>query len=356
VSNNLITFKQKMMQQINTALCSFGLSGLVFHAPFLIVNPGFKVTKVLERSKENSRAKLPEAQIVRSYDEILSDENVDLVIVNTPNELHFEMAKQALLHNKHVLIEKPFTTEVEEANELIKLAKERNLVLTAYHNRRLDSDFRTIRKIIKENVLGELKVFDSQIFRWKPEVGNKAWKTDNRAGAGLLYDLGSHLIDQALVLFAMPKAVFADIRTLRAKAIADDYFELILYYDVLKVNLKSSLFSNIPGHRFVIQGEKGNCTKFGDDVQESLLMKGDLPSGKNWGKEDGNQWASITLENENYSYPSLPGNYMIFFDNLYEAITEKTELLVKAEEAKNVIKIIKLAQQSHKERRIIDVI
>ncbi len=344
------------MQQINTALCSFGLSGLVFHAPFLIVNPGFKVTKVLERSKENSRAKLPDAQIVRSYDEILNDKSIELVVVNTPNELHFEMAKQALLHNKHVLIEKPFTSEVEEADELIKLAKERRLVLTAYHNRRLDSDFRTIRKIINENILGELKVFDSQIFRWKPEVGNKAWKTDNRAGAGLLYDLGSHLIDQALVLFGMPKAVFADIRTLRPRAIADDYFELILYYESLKVNLKSSLLSNVPGHRFIIQGEKGNCTKFGDDVQENLLMKGELPSGKNWGKEDGSQWAAISLENESYSYPSLSGNYMALFDNLYDALTKSAELLVKPEEARNVIKIIKLGQQSQHERRIIDVI
>ncbi|NJO88003.1 MAG: Gfo/Idh/MocA family oxidoreductase, partial [Chloroflexia bacterium] len=139
------------MRQINTALCSFGLSGLVFHAPFLIVNPGFKVTKVLERSKENSKAKLPEAQIVKSYDEILSDENIELVVVNTPNELHFEMAKQALLCNKHVLLEKPFTNEVEEADELIQLAKERNLILTAYQIRRFDGDFKTIQKFIAEN-------------------------------------------------------------------------------------------------------------------------------------------------------------------------------------------------------------
>ncbi len=344
------------MRQIKTALCSFGLSGLVFHAPFLIVNPGFKVTKVLERSKENSKAKLPDAQIVRGYDEILNDENIELVVVNTPNELHYKMAKQALLHNKHVLIEKPFTTEVEEADKLIKLAKEKKLVLTAYHNRRLDGDFKTIQKIINEDILGELKTFDSQILRWKPEIGNKAWKTDNRAGAGLLYDLGSHLIDQALVLFGMPEAVFADIRRLRPGAIADDYFELILYYKSLKVNLKSSLLSNVPGPRFVIQGGKGNCTKFGNDVQEDLLMKGELPSGKNWGKEDGSQWASITLENENYSYPSLPGDYMAFFNNLYDAITKNVELLVKPEGAGNVIKIIKMAWQSQIERRVIDVI
>jgi scyllo-inositol 2-dehydrogenase (NADP+) len=343
------------MQQINTAICSFGLSGSVFHAPFLLVNPGFKVTKVLERSKENSKAMLPEAQIVRSYQDIVDDKDIELVVVNTPNELHFEMAKLALLNNKHVLIEKPFTIEVDEAEKLIQLAKEKKLVLTVYQNRRLDSDFKTITKIISEDLLGKIKVFDSQIFRWKPGVGNKAWKTDDRPGAGLLYDLGSHLIDQALVLFGMPNAVFADIRLLRPKAIADDYFELILYYHGLKVNLKASLLANDPGHRFVIQGEKGNCTKFGDDVQEKQLMNGELPVGKNWGKEEGRMWATITFDGGSYSHPSLPGDYMQFFDNLHLAITEDAELLVKPEEARNVIKVIKLAMQSQQEQRVIKI-
>ncbi|NJO92475.1 MAG: hypothetical protein HC831_28515 [Chloroflexia bacterium] len=131
---------------------------------------------------------------------------------------------------------------------------------------------------------------------------------------------------------------------------------MILYYSGLKVNLRSSLLSNVPGHRIMIQGEKGNFTKYGNDIQEGLLMKGELPSGKNWGKEDGSKWAIITFENESYSYPTLPGNYMAFFDNLYEAITENAELFVKPEEARDVIKIIKLAQQSQAEQRIVDVV
>lgn len=343
------------MQKINTALCSYGLSGSVFHAPFLLVNPGFKVTKVLERSKENSKSLLPDAQIVRNYNAILEDDEVKLVIVNTPNELHYEMAKQALLKNKHVAIEKPFTIDIEEADDLIQLAKERGLQLTVYHNRRFDSDFLTIRKIIDEKYLGKLKVFESQILRWKPEIGFKVWKTDDRRGAGLLYDLGSHLIDQALVLFGMPQAVFADLRTIRPGAIADDYFELILYYEDLKVNLKSSLLANVPGPQFVIQGEKGNCTKYGSDIQEERLMKGELPTSKNWGKVEEDIGAVVVTENNNYSYPSLPGNYMVFFNNLYDAITNNTELLVKPEEAREVIKIIKIALQSQKERRIIDI-
>jgi len=353
---NLINFKQKNeMQVINTALSSYGLSGSVFHAPFLIVNPGFKVTKVLERSKENSKAKLPDAQIVRNYQEILEDKDLQLVVVNTPNDLHYEMTKQALLHNKHVLVEKPFTIDVEEADELIELATKRNLIITVYQNRRLDSDFKTIQKIVKENALGKLKTFDSQMLRWKPEIGNKAWKIDDRNGAGLLYDLGSHLIDQALVLFGMPNAIFADLRTLRPNAVADDYFELLLYYKGLKVSLRSSLLANVAGHRFIIQGENANCTKFGDDSQEDLLMKGELPTGKNWGKEEGGIWANIQSEGESYSYPSLPGNYMVFFDNLYAAIVENAELLVKPKEARDVIKIIKMAQLSFKEKGIVKV-
>lgn len=344
------------MHQIKTALTSYGLSGSVFLAPFLVVNPGFKITKVLERSKENSKAKLPDAEIVRRYDEILEDKELELVIVNTPNELHYKMAKQALLKNKHVLVEKPFTIEVDEANEIIQLAKERGLKLTTCHNRRLDSGFLTIKKIIGEGLLGKIKVFDSQILRWKPKIGNKAWKTDGRKGAGLLYDLGSHLIDQALFLFGMPRAVFADIRTLRKNAIANDYFELLLYYEDLKVCLKSSLFANVPGHRFMIQGEKGNLTKNGNDRQEECLMKGEVPLGEDWGKEDDINRALITTENDNCLYPSLSGNYMIFFNNLYDAISKNVPLLVNPEEARDVIKIIKIAMQSHAERRVIDII
>ena len=205
-------------------------------------------------------------------------------------------------------------------------------------------------------MLGDIKVFDSQMLRWKPDKGEKKWKTGRFDGAGLLYDLGSHLIDQALALFGMPKAVFADIRVLRPGVMADDYFELILYYNTLKVNLRSSLLANDPGHRFIVQGDKACCIKFGIDSQEALLQKGQMPEGKNWGKEDGSIWATIQSETENYSYPSVTGSYMEYFDNLYSVIRCNSDLIVKPEEARDVIKIIEIAQQSQQQRRIIDVV
>lgn len=344
-----------MKQQINTAVASYGMSGEIFHVPFLLFNPGFKITKVLERSKENSKSKLPDAQIVRNYQDILGDPNVELVIVNTPNYLHYEMAKQALRAGKHVLVEKPFTITVDEAKELIELAKKQNLVLTAYQNRRLDGDFKTVQKILKENVLGNIKLFDSQILRWKPTLGEKLWKIGANKGGGLLYDLGSHLIDQALTLFGMPTSIFADLGFLRQGAVVDDYFELLLFYDNLKVTLKSSLLANDQGHRFMIQGDKAAFTKFGNDPQEEQLTSGEVLSSENWGKEDKSAWGLIHSATESYSYTSLNGSYPDFFENLHRAITAGEELLVKPEEAMQVIKIIELANQSFKEKRVIDL-
>lgn len=346
---------KKMKQQINTAVASYGMSGEIFHVPFLLFNPGFKITKVLERTKENSKAKLPDAQIVRSYQDILNDGDVNLVVVNTPNYLHYEMAKQALLAGKHVLVEKPFTIKVDEAKELIELAKKQNLVLTVYQNRRLDGDFKTVQKILKENVLGNIKLFDSQILRWKPELGGKQWKIGANEGGGLLYDLGSHLIDQALTLFGLPTSVFADLGILRQGAVVDDYFELLLFYDNFKVTLKSSLLANDQGHRFMIQGDKAAFTKYGNDPQEEQLSSGEALSSKNWGKEDKSTWGLIHSATESYSYKSLDGSYMDFFENLHAAITKGGELLVKPEEAMQVIKIIELANQSFKEKRVIDL-
>lgn len=353
---NLIIFmKKNMKKQINTALCSFGLSGKTFHVPFFQSNPGFKITKVLERTKEISKSILPAAQIVKNFGELLDDEDLELVIVNTPNHLHYQMTKDALLSGKHVVVEKPFTTSVEEGLDLMAIAKEKNLILTVYHNRRLDSDFKTVKKILSENVLGEIKLFESQLYRWKPDLGNKLWKINANKGAGLLYDLGSHLIDQALVLFGMPNSLFADLRKLRKGAEVDDYFELQLFYNELKVTLKSSLLASDPGHRFIIQGDKACFTKFGNDPQEEDLMGGAIPSIKNWGMEDEFLWGIVHTEQDSFSYPSLNGSYPEFFENLYHAVVDREPLIVKPEEALDVIRIIELANISFSEKRMVVV-
>src|SRR5665213_328135 len=229
-----------MTTSINTALCSFGMSGLVFHSPFLTINPHFNFYAVWERSKNEAQQKFPEVKTYRWLEEMLADPLVELVIVNTPNYTHYEYTKKALLAGKHVIVEKPFTTNLEDANELIEIAIKEKKVLSVYQNRRYDSDFKTIRKIINENLLGELVEVEMHFDRFREELSPKQHKEIPGPGAGVLFDLGSHLIDQALTLFGTPEKVFADIRVIRPLSKVDDYFELLLYYKNLRVRLKAS--------------------------------------------------------------------------------------------------------------------
>jgi len=338
---------------LNTAITSYGMSGAIFHAPFLLCNPHFKITKILERNKQLSKERIPEAVIVKSFDEIINDPEIDLVVVNTPNELHFPMSKSALENGKHVIVEKPFVNTVEEGGELIELAKKNGLVLAVYQSKRTEGDFKTVKKILEEKILGELKIFESQVLRWKPDLGPKKWKVENHPGAGLLYDLGSHLIDQTLALFGMPKSVWADLRMIRENAVVDDYFEVQFDYLKFKVNLKSSLLARDEGFRFVVHGNKGSFTKYGSDNQERLLMKGILPNTKDWGKEDELYWGTIQTVADMFTLPTIIGSYQHFFENVYQAIVNGTELLIKPEEALNVIRIIEIARQSFIEKRTI---
>lgn len=340
---------------LNTAITSFGMSGVVFHVPFLMCNPHFKITKVLERSKELSKGKISGSTIVKTFDEIIHDKEIDLVVVNTPNELHYSMSKESLLHGKHVLVEKPFTNTIAEAKELIELSGEKGLVLSVYQSKRTEGDFKTMKKILEDKILGNINVFESQAMRWKPELGHKKWKVEKRPGAGILYDLGSHLIDQALTLFGMPVSLWADLKQIRPGAVVNDYFDLHLHYDSFKVILRSSMLARNEGFRFTAHGDKGTYIKYGNDNQESLLMKGQLPNQNNWGTEDEKYWGSITNSESTYKYPTLTGSYQELFENTYQAIVNKAELIIKPEEAMNVIKIIELANQSFAQKKIINL-
>ena len=218
------------MQPINTALCSFGMSGWVFHAPFIAADPHFKLYAVWERSKNLAEQKYPGIKTYRTLEDMLADNAVELVIVNTPNVTHYEYAKKALLAGKHVVVEKPFTVTVAEAQELIELAQHQNKKISVYQNRRYDSDYRTIKKVLDEKLLGKLVEAEFHFDRYNEELSPKQHKEIPQQGTGILYDLGSHLIDQALQLFGMPDSVFADIRVVRPISKVDDYFDLLLYY------------------------------------------------------------------------------------------------------------------------------
>lgn len=347
------------MQPINTALLSFGMSGQVFHAPFLQVHEGFNFYAVWERTKNLAQQKYPSVKTYRTLEELLNDNAVELVIVNTPSGTHYQYAKQCLQAGKNVIVEKPFTATVEEGEELTQLAEEKNKLLSVYQNRRYDSDYKTVKKILEEDWLGEIIEAEFHYDRYVEELSYKVHKETPGPGVGVVYDLGSHLIDQALQLFGMPQAVFADIRIIRAISKVDDYFELLLYYKKLRVRLHSSYLVREPLPAYVLHGRKGSFIKAKTDVQETALQAGKIPDTTDWGKEPENEKGFLHTGKDGKIIkeyiPSLQGNYRQYYDGIYNALRLQRPLPVTAEEGLNVIRIINAAYRSNEQRKLIEL-
>lgn len=347
------------MKKINTAICSFGMSGRVFHAPFINNHPGFNFYAVLERSKNLAKEKYSDVKVFRTLEEMLSDEAIELVVVNTPNKTHYDYTKLALLAGKHVICEKPFTVTVAEAEELIALATSMNVKLSVFQNRRYDSDYKTIKSVIDQNLLGDIVEVELHFDRFKQELSPKLHKEIPGEGTGVLYDLGSHLIDQALQLFGKPSAVFADIVAMRTISLVDDYFELLLYYPSFRVRIKASYLVReaLPG--YVLHGTKGSFIKPKTDVQEIQLQAGKLPTDIDYGIEPETEKGLLHTEVNGKLIkeylPSFNGNYMDYYDAIYKSINNNAALPVTAEEGKNVIQIIEAAFKSNNEKKVIDL-
>lgn len=345
----------KHLQEINAAICSYGMSGRVFHGPLLEAHPGFRVMKVLERTRAESAGLHPDSVIVRSLKEILEDPVIEMVVVNTPDHLHFEMARSAILAGKHVVVEKPFALRSHDADELITLARENELILTVFHNRRWDGDFLTVQEIIASGRLGRLVDFESHFDRYRREIQD-SWK-DLSNGTGTLYNLGSHLVDQALVLFGMPDRLFCDSRMLRDDARTDDSYDLFLHYEGFKCLLRSSYLVREPGPRFILHGTEGSYLAWGVDPQEKALQSGEFPGKPGWGEDPGSSRGHIHTgfggQHLEGPFPTLPGNYMAFYDNVYDAIRHDVPLEVTAEQARDVVRIIEAAYRSSREARVV---
>jgi scyllo-inositol 2-dehydrogenase (NADP+) len=349
-----------MRKKINAALTSFGMSGEYFHATFLDANPDFSMVKVLERHSERSKKIYPYVNVVKDFKNILSDSDIDLVVINTPNYLHYEMGKKALAAGKHVIIEKPFTPTVKEAKELINLANKKNRLLSVYQNRRWDGDFLTVKKIIENKLLGELVEFRSHFDRYRNFIKPNSWKEEEKPGSGLLYDIGSHLIDQAVCLFGKPLSVFADLRTQRKKSKIIDNFEIILNYSKLKVILNSGFLYKQPLVRFVLSGAKGTFIKNGLDPQEDTLKTSGFKNSITWGNEPEEQWGIMNAEINGLDFKGKiktePGKYYRYYENVYEAVTNRKKLDVKPEQVLVTSRIIELALKSNKEKKVIEYI
>ena len=347
------------MQPINTALCSFGMSGWVFHAPFIATNPGFNFYGVWERSKNLAQEKYPGVKTFRTLEELLADKKVELVVVNTPSVTHYDYAKQVINAGKHLVVEKPFTATVEQAEELIELAKKKKVKLSVYQNRRYDSDYRTIKKIVEEGWLGRIVDAEFHYDRYVPELSYKVHKETPTPAVGGLYDLGSHLIDQALQLFGMSLAVFADITINRPNSKVDDYFDLKLFYPDHRVTLKSSYYVREPLPAYQLHGTLGSFIKHKTDVQETDLQANKKPGSADWGIEPESQKGLLHTEKggkviKEY-ITSEKGNYGEYYDGVYEAIRNKKDVPVPGEDGMKVIQVIEAAIRSNKEKQVIEL-
>ena len=346
-----------MKTPVKTALASFGMSSKVFHGPLLKVNKGFEVVSVLERSKQLSKELFPKAKIVSNYQALVEDDGLELIIINTPDDLHYEMARAALEAGKHVVVEKPLTQKSGDAEALISLAKEKQVVFTVFQNRRWDSCFRTVAKVIKEAKFGRLIEFESHFDRYRTYIAPNTWKEVGNEYIGVLYNLGSHMVDQAYVLFGMPLAVTAHLQIVRKGGVVSDYYDIRLQYENFAALLKCSYLVKDPGPRYTVHGEYGTFYKYGIDSQEELLKAGNLPVGENWGREDPSEWGTLFYEENGEDVEELvetvPGNYNLFYNNVYGAIRNGEELLVKPEEALEVLKILEACLQSNRGKRTV---
>jgi len=351
-----------MNKIINVGLIGFGAGGQTFHAPILTTVKGLQLKKIRAAKPAQvaaAKEKYPQAEIVPTSEEIFNDKNIDLVVITTPNVSHGPLAMQALQAGKHVVVDKPFTINTKEADELIALADEKKLVLSVYQSRRFDSDFYTIKKIIANGLLGEIVELESRYDRFRNYLKPNAWREEDEPGSGILYDLGAHLIDQAQILFGLPMAVTADIRIQRQGGKAIDNFEVILHYPKIKVTLKGGMLVREPLPRFILLGTYGSFVKYGLDVQEEALKAGFTSETKSgWGMEPENIWGTVNTEINGQHFTgkieSEQGNYADFYSNIYNAISGTEELIVTALQARNNIRIIELAMQSQQERRTVD--
>jgi scyllo-inositol 2-dehydrogenase (NADP+) len=343
---------------IPVGLAGFGVAGRTFHAPVIRAVPGLQLTAIVQRTGDAAQQAYPDVRVVRSLEDLLRDPNIRLVVVATPNDSHYELARKCLLAGRDVVVDKPFTTASREAQDLDHLARSEGRVLSIYQNRRWDGDFLTVRKLIDSGVLGRLTLFESHFDRYRLARRPGAWREGVGPGSGVLFDIGPHLVDQALVLFGMPEAITADVRIERDDAVVDDAFDILLHYPKLRVLLRATMLACAPGPRFVVNGTRGSYVKYGLDPQEEALKAGATPDGPEWGEEDESRWGTLTLAEEsgNVARPvrTEAGDYRQFYANVRDAINKEAALAVTAEQATQVIRLLELAlESSHGGRSLV---
>ncbi|OIP84193.1 MAG: hypothetical protein AUK44_03395 [Porphyromonadaceae bacterium CG2_30_38_12] len=346
------------MQKIRTGIASFGLSGKVFHAPFIHAHKAFELTAICERTKNEVLKSYPYVKIVRSFDELLSDTSIELIIVNTPDSTHFEYCRAALEAGKHVIVEKPFVFTVAEGKVLIQLAADKKRLLTVFQNRRWDGDFMTIHALIHQNKLGRIVEFRAGFQRYRTQIAD-TWKERNERFVGIVYNLGPHLVDQAVCLFGKPTSVFAQIRKQREGSQIDDFFHIILIYSNLQVTLTAGMLMKEPTASYVVHGTQGSFVKYGIDPQENQLRAGMLPTNDAYGFDVPTNYGKLVLDqNGNTVTETIQthrGDYSLYFDGIAHSIRQQIAPAISPEENLMVIRILEAAYESNAENRVINI-
>ncbi len=336
---------------IKTAVIGYGLSAKTFHLPFIQLQAELELVAI-SSSQPELKFDYPEIQHYQSGEALIDESDAELVVITSPNDSHFPLAKQALLRKKHVLVEKPFVLTETQGKELFALANTQQRQLIVYHNRRFDGDFLTLKQLLQSGDLGAIRYFESHFDRFRP-VPRARWREQQGAGSGILYDLGPHLIDQAIALFGAPEALTARCRALRQGSETVDYFHLLLHYSDKEVVLHSSPFCALPTTRFIVQGDLGSYHKTGLDPQEDALRAGQIPVGPNWGQESEAMYGVLANAEGQRVYPSLAGNYQQFYQQLVLALALGKSSLVSASEALLTIRLIELALQSQQQGKTL---
>ncbi|MDQ2833506.1 MAG: Gfo/Idh/MocA family oxidoreductase [Acidobacteriota bacterium] len=348
-------------ETIGVAVVGFGLAGRVFHAPFVSAVPGLHLEAIVQRKGDEAAKAYTDARVLRTVEEALRDPAIQLVVVATPNETHFDLAKQALLAGKHVVIDKPFASTSEEALELKTLSEQRKLVLAPFHNRRWDGDFLTVQKLLAEEALGRLVTYESHFDRFRPLPRENTWKEGASPSHGLLFDLAPHLLDQVLALFGAPLTITASVRKDRDFTEIEDAFDITLEYPRMLAHCRSTMLAADAAPRFLLHGTRGSFKKFGLDPQEPALLAGTrvprMGEGE-WLADAEENWGTLTTAPDprdpgtlvRRRVPTAFGDYRGYYANVRDAIRGISPLAVTPQDGYRTIKLMEMARESSEKK------
>jgi len=344
---------------VRVGLIGFGLAGQAFHAPVIRGVQGMELACILERNTNNAKQKYPEVRVARTLDEVLSDKTIGLCVVATPNDSHFSYAKACLEAGRDVVVDKPFTPTMKEAEQLVRLAAERGRLLTVYQDRRWDGAFLTVKKLVAEGALGTVVEYEARFDRFRLDAKPNAWReVADFPAAGVLWDLGPHLLDGALVLFGEPESICAAALRQRVSAIVDDAFDVHMQYPRLRATLRARIIAYAPGPHLLLHGTEGTFLKHGMDPQEEILRSPNCPDGldwgANWGVDREELWGTLTRVGEPpRKVKTERGDYRGFYANVRDAIEKNTPLEVTPDQALRTMRALLLAHKSSREGRVV---